>query len=111
MTTDAERITHMLNAIQKIRKIVGDTARDDFMASAVMQDAVLYNFAVLGEAAGRLSQGLRQNNRDIPWGNIIGMRNVLIHDYVKTDFNFVWHAIVNDLEPLQNKLQKIQESL
>lgn len=111
MTTDIERIEHMLEFIQKIQDIVGKTSKDAFLASPMMQDAVLYNFAILGEAAGRLSSALRQENPDIPWGSMIGMRNVLIHDYVKTDFNFVWSAIVNDLPPLQKQLQKIKASV
>jgi len=109
--TDIERINHMIDSIRKIQSIVGNASKDAFMTSPVMQDAVLYNFAILGEAAGRLSVTLRQSNSDIAWGNMIGMRNVLIHDYVKTDFNFVWSAIVNDLIPLQKQLQKIKASL
>ena len=108
---DIERISHMIESIQKIQDIVGDASKNDFMNSRTKQDAVLYNFAILGEAAGRLSPALRQNNSDIPWGNMIGMRNVLIHDYVKTDFNFVWNTIINDIVPLRQKLLKIQASL
>lgn len=62
---------------------------------------------IVGEAAGRLSADFRARHPDIPWGQIIGMRNRLVHAYFDIDYEQVWKALTEELPPLVAQLEKI----
>jgi uncharacterized protein with HEPN domain len=62
---------------------------------------------IVGEAAGRLSEALRARHPDIPWGQITGMRNRLVHAYFEIDHEQVWKALKEDLPPLIERLEEI----
>ena len=74
---------------------------DAFMASRLIQDGVIRNLEVIGEATKNLSSELRDANPAIPWRQIAGMRDVLIHDYLKVNLARVWRTVVTDLPPLR----------
>jgi uncharacterized protein with HEPN domain len=72
-----------------------------FMASKLVQDGVIRNLEVIGEATKNLSDDLRSANPEIPWRQIAGMRDVLIHDYLRVNLGRVWQTVVSDLPPLR----------
>ena len=74
-------------------------------------DAVLYEIVVLGEAARRLSQELRERHTDVPWRDIIGMRSVVPHGYDQIDDDELWQVIDHDLPGLISRLENIQATL
>ena len=110
MTSDSLRIDHILNAIKKINDATACT-QEEFLASVLKQDAVSYNFLIIGEAANQISDEMRAAHPDIPWKVIIGMRNVLIHDYVQTNYKLVWETVQKDLPKFQAQLLAIKSSL
>ena len=55
----------------------------------------------------KLHERLKKKYPDVPWRNIIGMRNILVHDYFDIDINTVWNVVENELTPLKHKIQKI----
>ena len=77
------------------------SGEQEFMASRLIQDGVVRNLEVIGEATKNLSSELRQANPAIPWRQIAGMRDVLIHDYLKVNLSRVWLTISTDLPDLR----------
>lgn len=111
MTGDRARIEHMLQSIERIQDAMKDVSEEDFFQSRILLDAMSFNFAILGEAANKVSDRLQTDYPEIPWGDIIGMRNVLIHDYVKPRPKYMWDAYRNDLESLKARLLEILKEL
>jgi uncharacterized protein with HEPN domain len=74
--------------------------RSAFLASTLVQDGVIRNLIVVGEAVKNLSVDLRESEPSTPWRSIAGMRDVLIHDYLRVNLEQVWEAVARDLPPL-----------
>ncbi|WP_297077993.1 DUF86 domain-containing protein [Thermoleptolyngbya sp. M55_K2018_002] len=72
--------------------------------------AILYQITIIGEAAKRLSQDFRQQYPEIPWREITGMRDVIVHDYDQVDLDIVWDVIQNKLPELLISLQSLLPS-
>jgi len=111
MMRDRARIEHMLQGIERIKDAMKDVSEEEFFRSRVLMDAMSFNFAILGEAANKVSDHLQSDHPEIPWGDIIGMRNILIHDYVKPRPKYMWDAYRNDLDPLKAQLLEILKGL
>ena len=111
MTGDRARIEHMLQGVERIKDALKDVSEEQFYQSGILLDAMSFNFAILGEAANKVSDVLQAKHPEIPWGDIIGMRNILIHDYVKPRPKYMWDAYRNDLEPLKARLLEILKEL
>ena len=75
-----------------------------FLTSRLIQDEVIRNLEVIGEATKNLSTELRDANPSIPWRQIAGMRDVLIHDYLKVNLVRVWRTVITDLTQLRDTI-------
>ncbi|OGP23886.1 MAG: hypothetical protein A2X99_10475 [Deltaproteobacteria bacterium GWB2_55_19] len=104
---DAIRLRHMLEAARAARGYVGSKTREDFFKDNQCRDAVVRCIEVIGEAASRLSQECQTEFPQIPWKNIISMRNRLIHAYYDINIDTVWSTVTEDLPPLITELEKI----
>ena len=71
----------------------------------MLSSAVIKKFEIIGEASARLSDEFKLEHKDVPWKEIIGMRNILIHDYFGTDLGGVWNSIKEDLPKLKDRLR------
>ena len=89
MSEDRSYLLHIRDAIEKIFAYTAE-GRNRFFAETMVQDAVIRNLEVIGEATKQLSQSTREEHPDIPWKNIAGMRDLLIHRYFGVDLNAVW---------------------
>ena len=78
-----------------------------FLENTMIQDAVIRNFEIIGEATKRLSTEFRTTYPDIPWQQMAGFRDVLIHDYLKVNLNRVWATIEHNLPQLKAAIEKI----
>ncbi|NUQ36424.1 MAG: DUF86 domain-containing protein [Caldilineales bacterium] len=72
----------------------------------MLQDGVIRQLEILGEAAGNVSNAFRQTNYLIPWRQMIGIRNRLIHAYFNVDITVIWDTVQNDLAPLKAMIEK-----
>jgi uncharacterized protein with HEPN domain len=90
----------MLERCQRITRFILP-GRDAFMMSEELQDAVIRNVEVIGEAAKRVSTGLRMRMPELDWKSICGMRDVLIHDYLGVDLDEVWNVASSVVQPTE----------
>jgi uncharacterized protein with HEPN domain len=97
----------MLEAIARIRRYVGRKRRAGFLRDALLQDAVIRNIEIIGEAASRLSPEFAARHADVPWRDIVGMRHRLIHGYLKVNLEMVWQVVERDLPALAPKLRAL----
>jgi len=89
-----------------IDKILSYTARgrDVFLADSMIQDAVLRNIEVIGEAVRGIPAETRAAHAEVPWKDMAGMRDRVIHDYFRVDLDVVWDVVTNDLPPLREQI-------
>lgn len=107
MSDDKERLKHILDTINNIEQMTACITESEFNNSLKDQLATGMCFAILGEAASKLGKELRKGHPNIPWNSIIGMRHVLVHDYMKISQSRIWNAIKNDIPVLKQQIQKI----
>ena len=81
--------------------------RDDFLNDAKCQDAVIRRFEIIGEAARRISDELKSEYPQIPWYEMTGMRNIMIHEYDDVDMVIVWQTVKRDISSLISMIEKI----
>jgi uncharacterized protein with HEPN domain len=93
-------LQHIADACARIRGYTA-SGRPAFMASQLIQDAVVRNLQVIGEAAKRLPEDLTSRSPEIPWRLVAGMRNRLVHDYAGVDLVEVWNAVERHLPALE----------
>ena len=108
MKDDHPYLEHILAAIQKIGSYTTD-GRDAFMQNVMAQDAVLRNLEIIGEAAKRLSKETKDRRSDIPWRDVAGLRDVLIHNYMGVNLNRIWGVVERDLPPLRQGIEGLLE--
>ena len=100
-------IDDIRDSIEAIKKYTAGLTREDFFSSSEKQDAVYRRLEVIGEAANRLSDEFRDRYPLIPWNKIVGMRNVLIHEYDSIDLDRVWETIQRDIRELEDYMKSI----
>lgn len=96
-------LAHILECIQKIERFTAD-GKNRFLGDVMVQDAVLRNFEVIGEAAKRLDDAYRAAHPEIPWRALAGLRDVLIHQYEGVDLEGVWAIVENELPGLKQAI-------
>jgi uncharacterized protein with HEPN domain len=84
---------------------------EQFERSRLVQDAVMREITIIGEAARHISSSLKKANPEIPWSSIIGMRNILIHEYFEIDVPEVWKTVQADLPVLKMQLSQVVRSM
>lgn len=104
---DQVYLEHILEAISKIESFVNGLTKFDFDRNVLIQDAVIRNFEIIGEASKKISKQFTQEHSGIPWQDMAGMRDKLIHDYLDVDLDVIWRTIESDLPLLKEMLSKI----
>jgi len=107
MKDDSIYIDHILLSINNILIYTKDISKEDFAKNTLIQDAVIRNFEIIGEATKKISPDFKKVNFEVPWKEMAGMRDKLIHDYIGIDIQVIWDTIQQDLPNLQKIIKGI----
>jgi len=103
---DLVLLEHMLDCLKRINEYTGhEKAR--FVGSHLVQDAVIRNLQTLAESSQRLSKEIKGTEAHIPWRELNGFRNVIVHNYLGIDLGAVWLVVEQDLPPLSEALGRM----
>lgn len=108
---DADYLEHIQDAIARISKYTTNLNESGFIEDQLVQDGVIRNLEIIGEAVSKLSPELKTKHADVPWGDISGMRNRLIHGYVTVNLEIVWSTVEKVLPGFRLEVSEIQRAL
>ena len=106
--SDLDLLDDILICMEKIQSYINGITYEQFINDLKTQDAVIRNIEVIGEAAKHLSDNLRLKYSDIPWKEIVGTRDRLIHGYFGVNIDIVWRIATVDIPKLKPRIEKIK---
>ena len=110
MRDDRVYLLDILEAIERIEKYTAQ-GREAFEVNELIQTWVVHHIQIIGEATRKLSQDLRIHYSEVPWTQIMAMRNILVHDYFRIDLDEVWLVIEGDIPVLKERTEFILKEL
>ena len=110
MRNERERLLDILEAVERIEKYA-EEGKDAFESNELIQTWVVHHITIIGEACRSLPNEFQANYATIPWADIIGMRNILVHHYFGIDVDAVWSVVEHDLPELKLNVEAILKML
>jgi len=107
MKDDRLYLIHIGECLDRIESYTQGMTKEAFLASSLVQDAVIRNLQTLAESTQRLSARARESRPGIDWRKIAGFRNILVHDYLGVDVEKVWNIVQNDLPVLKRAVSQM----
>lgn len=105
---DSVRILHILDAIKEIEDYIQGADKDSFANNSMMFNATLHQLEIIGEAANGLSDEYISNHPEAPWARIIGLRNLIIHEYFGVDDQTIWSIVTVNIPQLKHYLSEME---
>lgn len=100
-------IDHIRESIVAIENYTRGLTKEQFLNTPQIQDALCRRLEIIGEAANKLESEFKEQFPNIPWYEIVAMRNILIHEYFAVDLDQVWYTVQKDLPKLKKQLENI----
>jgi uncharacterized protein with HEPN domain len=110
MTRDRQYLNDILTSANLAISYISSKSKEEFVADIQCQDAVNRRIEIIGEAANRVSETTRSTLAMLPWHQMIGMRNVVIHQYDAVDLDIVWDTVQDALPLLISELERFLSS-
>jgi uncharacterized protein with HEPN domain len=107
MRRDRQRLEDILDALDSVARMIGDRLEQEFLRDEILQYAVAQRLTTVGEACARVTSELRSKYPAVPWADIVGFRNILIHEYFGVHWPSVWLTAVNAGPALRLQIAKI----
>lgn len=108
---DKARLQHISDAIKEIEKYIENSSYEDFQSNSMMQFATVKQLEIIGEASNQLTEHFRKLYKEIEWREIIGLRNILIHEYFGIDTKIVWDILETDLPKFKIQVEEILKQI
>ncbi len=104
---DLTYLGDILDAIQRIESYTTSVGKNEFIENLMMQDAVMLQIEVIGEATNNITDEFQEQYDEIPWSQMRGLRNRIVHDYRGINLNVIWDTVQNNLPALKRQVQEI----
>lgn len=104
-------IEHIIDSIKNIEYFMKKVSKESFFENKEKQSAVIRQIEIIGEAVKNLPSEFKDNNPNIPWKDIVGMRDKLMHHYFGVDLKIVWKTVKEDIPKLKKQIQNIMKEL
>ena len=104
---DLTRLRHMRDAAREILEFMKEQSRESLDSNRMLQMAVIKELEIIGEAANNISPEIQKKYSKLPWRQMIGMRNRLVHVYFGVDVDVIWQTVQESLAPLIEELEKV----
>jgi uncharacterized protein with HEPN domain len=107
MRRDEQRLTDILEALEWINRAVSGRTEAEFVADETLYYAIAQRLTTVGEAAARLSPEIKLRHPTVPWLDIVGLRNILVHEYFGIHWPLVWQTAVDHAPILRSQIEAI----
>jgi uncharacterized protein with HEPN domain len=104
-------LTHILDSVNLVEEYLKGKGKLDFLNSIQLQDSVIRRIEIIGEAIKNIPNDIKENYSQIPWKEITGMRDILIHQYFGVDLDLTWQVIDKDLPRLKRQILDISNKI
>ena len=111
MTSVLDYLDDILDGVEKIKRYTREMTYEEFVEDPKTVDAVLRNFEVIGEAAKNVPDDIRQEYDDVPWSEMAGMRDKLIHGYATVELQIIWTTIQEEVPALGAQISSVRDEL
>ncbi|OYR64408.1 HepT-like ribonuclease domain-containing protein [Halorubrum ezzemoulense] len=111
MTEVLDYLDDILDGVEKIKRYTREMTYEEFVEDPKTVDAVLRNFEVIGEAAKNVPDDIRQEYDDVPWSEMAGMRDKLIHGYATVELQIIWTTVQEEVPALGAQITSVRDEL
>ena len=110
MRDDAVYLRHILDAIHRIETYIHGISKEKYMQEGLLQDGVVRQLEIIGEASNQLSDEFQEKHVEVPWGQIVGLRNRIVHAYFDINLEITWDIVHEDIPELKQQVEHILAS-